>query len=326
MKKFDYIVIQAPMISELGLKGNSLLLFAMIHGFSKDGVNRYRASLKDMCDWLCTSKSAISPVLNALVEAGYINKHDVVDNGLSKPEYTTNYERLLAKAAAEGPLKPTLVYKEKDEKKVAKSARVRNPYPKQKAVNSMGTETVPGTESVRNGYGIKNEIGTESVPNKYNINIYKYYSCCYGELTEAQKQEEEKQFLKLFFFRGAADPAAEVKRFVGHNQAKGWKDSSGALFDTTEKRLGIAELWKFQLGERNDKVFLKIWEEVYSKVEAFEGSDVLLDPRIKFTYTSDIMAINCTKVVANFLEAHVKDIVRILQAHAAGKKICYKHI
>ena len=326
MKKFDYIVIQAPMISKLGLKGNSLLLFAMIHGFSKDGVNRYRASLKDMCDWLCTSKSAISPVLNALVEAGYINKHDVVDNGLSKPEYTTNYERLLAKAAAEGPLKPTLVYKEKDEKKVAKSARVRNPYPKQKAVNSMGTETVPGTESVRNGYGIKNEKGTESVPhNKYNINIYKY-SCCYSELTAEQQKQEEKQFLKLFFFRGAADPAAEVKRFVGHNQAKGWKDSSGAIFDTTEKRLGIAELWKFQLGERNDKNFLKVWEEVYMKLADKEKSDILLNPRIKFTYTSDMMAINCTREVASFLEANVKDIVRILQAHAAGKKICYKYI
>ena len=47
------------MISELGLKGNSLLLFAMIHGFSKDGVNRYRASLSDMCEWLCTSKGSI---------------------------------------------------------------------------------------------------------------------------------------------------------------------------------------------------------------------------------------------------------------------------
>ena len=326
MKKFDYIVIQAPMISELGLKGNSLLLFAMIHGFSKDGVNRYRASLKDMCDWLCTSKSAISPVLNALVEAGYINKHDVIDNGLSKPEYTTNYERLLAKAAAEGPLKPTLVYKEKDEKKVAKSARVRNPYPKQKAVNSMGTETVPGTESVRNGYGIKNEIGTESVPNKYNINIYKYYSCCYGELTEAQKQEEEKQFLKLFFFRGAADPAAEVKRFVGHNQAKGWKDSSGAIFDTTEKRLGIAELWKFQLGERNAKVFLKVWKEVYSKVEAVEGSDVLLDPRISFSYDNSAMTINCTQKVAKFLEGHLSEVKEIILAHAAGKRVCYKYI
>ena len=326
MKNFDYIVIQAPMISQLGLKGNSLLLFAMIHGFSKDGVNRYRASLKDMCEWLCTSKSAISPVLNALVEAGYINKHDVVDNGLSKPEYTTNYERLLAKAAAEGPLKPTLVYKEKEEKKVAKSARVRTPYPKQKGVNSMGTESVLGTESVRNGYGIKNEIGTESVPNKYNINIYKYYSCFYGELTEAQKQEEEKEFFKLFFFRGAADPAAEVKRFVGHNQAKGWKDSSGAIFDTTEKRLGIAELWKFQLGERNAKEFLRVWKDVYKAVEAVDGSDVLLDPRTSFSYDDSSLTINCTQKVAKFVEGHLSEVKEIIRAHAAGKKIYYKII
>ena len=236
------------------------------------------------------------------------------------------YERLLAKAAAEGPLKPTLVYKEKDEKKVAKSARVRNPYPKQKAVNSMGTETVPGTESVRNGYGIKNEIGTESVPNKYNINIYKYYSCCYGELTEAQKQEEEKQFFKIFFFRGAADPAAEVKRFVGHNQANGWQNKSGVKYDSTEKRLGLADLWKFQIGERNAKVFLKVWKEVYSKVEAVEGSDVLLDPRISFSYDNSSMTINCTQKVAKFLEGHLREVKEIILAHAAGKRVFYKYI
>ena len=167
MKKFDYIVIQAPMISELGLKGNSLLLFAMIHGFSKDGVNRYRASLNDMCEWLCTSKSAISPTLNALVEAGYINKHDVKDGGVSQPEYTTNYDALIAKAAVEGPLKPTLIYKEK----AVKTKVVRNPYPSQKAVNSRGTESVPGTESRMKGYGIQNGIGTESVPLPINNNI-----------------------------------------------------------------------------------------------------------------------------------------------------------
>ena len=145
-------------------------------------------------------------------------------------------------------------------------------------------------------------------------------------MTEAQKQEEEKQFLKLFFFRGAADPAAEVKRFVGHNQAKGWKDSSGAIFDTTEKRLGIAELWKFQLGERNAKVFLKVWKEVYSKVEAVEGSDVLLDPRISFSYDNSAMTINCTQKVAKFLEGHLSEVKEIILAHAAGKRVCYKYI
>ena len=79
MKKFDYIVIQAPMISELGLKGNSLLLFAMIHGFSKDGKNRFRASLDEMAEWLITSKGAVSSTLKALEKSGYIIKHDVKD-------------------------------------------------------------------------------------------------------------------------------------------------------------------------------------------------------------------------------------------------------
>lgn len=318
MKKFDYIVIQAPMISELGLKGNSLLLFAMIHGFSKDGKNRFRASLEDMSEWLVTSKAAVSSTLKALEKSGYITKHDVKDGNIDKPEYSTNYEALMAKVEAEGSLKINRIYAEK-------SQGVLNQYPSKKRANSRGTESVPvlnqlqrGTETIPNG-------GTETIPNKY-INIYKYYSCAFGELTEAQKKEEEKQFLKIFFFRGAAVPAAEVERFVGHNQAKGWQDKSGAMFDTTEKRLGIAKLWKFQLGERENKTFLKVWEEVYMKLADKENSYILLDPRIKFTYTSDMMAINCTREVASFLEANVKDIVRILQAHAAGKKICYKYI
>lgn len=324
MKKFDYIVIQAPMISELGLKGNSLLLFAMIHGFSKDGKNRFRASLDEMAEWLITSKGAVSSTLKALEKAGYITKHDVKDGNKDKPEYSTNYEALMAKVEAEGSLKLDRIYAEKE----PNSARVLKQYPSQKAVKSMGTESVRVLNQERMGTESVTKVGTESVPTPYkynNINIYKY-SCCYGELTEAQKQEEEKQFFKLFFFRGAADPAAEVKRFVGHNQAKGWKDSSGAIFDTTEKRLGIAELWKFQLGERNDKNFLKVWEEVYMKLADNENSDILLDPRIKFTYTTDMMQINCPRSVTALIEENVKKVIRIFQDHAAGKKICYKYI
>ena len=305
------------MISELGLKGNSLLLFAMIHGFSKDGVNRYRASLKDMCEWLCTSKGSICPVLDSLEKAGYINRFEDADKVV---EYTTNYNELLKKVAVEGALKPALVHKPNPAKKVSKKKGGTESVPSIERARKGGTESVP--QMVLNQY----RNGTESIPHINNINIYKYYSCCYGELTEAQKQEEEKQFLKLFFFRGAADPAAEVKRFVGHNQAKGWKDSSGAIFDTTEKRLGIAELWKFQLGERNAKVFLKVWKEVYSKVEAVEGSDVLLDPRIHFTYDNSAMTINCTQKVAKFLEGHLSEVKEIILAHAAGKRVCYKYI
>ena len=37
MKDGDYINILAPMKSKLKLKGNALMLFALIHGYSKDG-------------------------------------------------------------------------------------------------------------------------------------------------------------------------------------------------------------------------------------------------------------------------------------------------
>ena len=322
MKKFDYIVIQAPMISELGLKGNSLLLFAMIHGFSKDGKNRFRASLDEMAEWLITSKGAVSSTLKALEKAGYITKHDVKDGNKDKPEYSTNYEALMAKVEAEGSLKLDRIYGEKE----PNQARVLKQYPSQKAVKSMGTESVRVLNQERMGTESVTMVGTESVPNKYNnINIYKY-SCCYGELTEAQKQEEQKQFFKIFFFKGAADPAAEVQRFVGHNQANGWQGQRGQQFDTTDKRLGLADLWKFQLGERKAKVFLKVWKDVYSKVEALEGADVLLDPRTSFSYTDTHMIINCSKDVRDFIESHINEVRQIIVAHAAGKKIQYKNI
>lgn len=138
MKKFDYIVIQAPMISELGLKGNSLLLFAMIHGFSKDGKNRFRASLEEMAEWLITSKGAVSSTLKALEKAGYIVKHDVKDGNKDKPEYSTNYEELMAKVEVEGSLKMNRIYAEKEQN----SARVLNQYPAQNAVESIDRKSV----------------------------------------------------------------------------------------------------------------------------------------------------------------------------------------
>lgn len=279
MKKFDYIVIQAPMISELGLKGNALLLFAMIHGFSKDGTNKYRASLNDMAEWLCTSKSAVVSSLEALVEAGYINKHDVKDSGKSKPEYTTNYDALLAKAAQEGPLKPTLIYP----KKVEKSARVLNQYPKQKAVESMGTESVPGTESVTDGYCFSNEMGTVSVPNKYNINIYKYYSCA----ESAQQQEEKRSFYNLFFMKLADNPAAEVERFIAYNEANGWVNEKGREYETPKQRLGLAGMWKVQeIEDANGRAYRQAVRDLIRDAEArkIPGYEVLMDHRINLRW------------------------------------------
>ena len=109
MKKFDYIVIQAPMISELGLKGNSLLVFALIHSYTRDQKHTFRASLKEMAEWFTTSENAINSTLKALVKAGYINKLGTNN----APEYTTNFEQLMEKVEVEGSLRMDRVYEEK---------------------------------------------------------------------------------------------------------------------------------------------------------------------------------------------------------------------
>ena len=144
--------------------------------------------------------------------------------------------------------------------------------------------------------------------------------------TNFTNENNLKQFFKIFFFKGAADPAAEVSRFVGHNQANGWQSKSGQKYDSTEKRLALAELWEFKTGQRNSNTFLKVWESVYAKVEDVENSEILLDPRIKFAYLDNMMVINCTKEAARFLEANISKVLDILKAHAAGKSISYKFL
>ena len=44
MKNENYITILGWMVNNLELKGNELILFAIIHGFSRDGDTEYYGS------------------------------------------------------------------------------------------------------------------------------------------------------------------------------------------------------------------------------------------------------------------------------------------
>lgn len=52
-----YIVIQDWMISDLQLKGNELLTYSLIYGFSQDGESEFKGSLKYISEFLGISKS-----------------------------------------------------------------------------------------------------------------------------------------------------------------------------------------------------------------------------------------------------------------------------
>lgn len=80
MKQNDYIVIQAPMITELGLSGNRLIVYALIHGFSKDGVHEFHGSINYICEWTNLTRNTVISVLKSLVDDGLITKREYIEN------------------------------------------------------------------------------------------------------------------------------------------------------------------------------------------------------------------------------------------------------
>ena len=59
----NYIVIQGFMVNELNLKGNSLIIYAIIYGFSQSENQRYTGSLQYLADWTNSSKQGVIKTL-----------------------------------------------------------------------------------------------------------------------------------------------------------------------------------------------------------------------------------------------------------------------
>lgn len=74
MKNEGYINIQGWMINELKLKGNELLLYALIYGFSQDGKSQYRGSISYIQNALQISNRGAINNINGLLEKKLIYK------------------------------------------------------------------------------------------------------------------------------------------------------------------------------------------------------------------------------------------------------------
>ena len=84
----DYFVVQAKMVIELGLSGNRLLVYALIHGFCKDGNNEFTGSLNYLCEWTNLSRNTVISTLKSLVDDKLLNKREYVVNGVKCCAYS----------------------------------------------------------------------------------------------------------------------------------------------------------------------------------------------------------------------------------------------
>ena len=93
VKENSFITIQAFMVNDLQLKGNELLIYAIIHGFSQDGESEFTGSLQYLADWTNSTKQGVMKALKSLMEKQLILKNETFQNNLKFCTYkVSQYE------------------------------------------------------------------------------------------------------------------------------------------------------------------------------------------------------------------------------------------
>ena len=91
----NYVVIQGWMCNELGLKGNELLIFALIYGFSQDGDTRFYGSRSYMANTFNISLPTVDKAIDNLEEKNLIEVTLVDDAKTGKHnEYQVNQKQI----------------------------------------------------------------------------------------------------------------------------------------------------------------------------------------------------------------------------------------
>lgn len=83
----NYINIQSFMVKDLKLKGNELLIYAIIYGFSQADDTSFTGGLQYLADWTNSTKQGVIKNLKSLADKGYIVKSEKYVNGIKFCEY-----------------------------------------------------------------------------------------------------------------------------------------------------------------------------------------------------------------------------------------------
>ena len=90
----NYIQISGWMINELHLKGNELLVYALIHGFSQDGKSVFCGGISYIGEWISGTDHTVVSCLKSLIEKNLVSKRVTQTKGSVKyVEYWTTKSR-----------------------------------------------------------------------------------------------------------------------------------------------------------------------------------------------------------------------------------------
>lgn len=158
IKDTNFVTIQGWMRTKLNLKGNELLAYAVIYGFSQTDGAKFTGSRKYLAEWCGCSMATIDRTLNSLVDKGlisrtsYVTKHGyraveyaALQNDTQTPSDTQTHNETTAEHNTAEP-QPLL-----DEPQTP--AQPKKPDPTEEVVNHLnhrlGTKYKPTTQATR---------------------------------------------------------------------------------------------------------------------------------------------------------------------------------
>lgn len=179
IKNDNFVQISGWMINELDLKGNELLIYSIIHGFSQDGKSDYHGGLSYLAEWTNSTKQGVIKNLKSLAERGFIVKIDEKQaNNTHLCRYFTTKSRKLI--TVNNKSEPSLM-----DKKEPVSMEDQDHSTKFNTVQKeSGKQSLMDRSTKFNG-GIK-----QSLPNKNSLKEFKNLS---SENNDSEKQEIQEQ-------------------------------------------------------------------------------------------------------------------------------------
>lgn len=212
----NYITIQGWMVSDLNLKGNELILYALIYGFSQDEESKFSGSLNYMMNWLNCSKQSIINTLNSLIDKNLITKTKSEDNQKCFYKVVKNF----------------------DQSKNLTSQKIRQDQSKN--LTRVVKNFDQTSQKIRPNNIIYNNINNT---NDNNISVDNFSEEDFSELEDLVEEEviiEEKQIVKkvkqidndfLEFAKGIKNIVESKKRIqVNHNQLISWAKEIEKLY------------------------------------------------------------------------------------------------
>lgn len=86
----SFIALQGWMITDLGLKGNELIIYACIYGFTQNVQDqRFTGGRQYLADWTNSTRQGIDKCLKSLCEKGLIKREETYKNGVKYVSYWT---------------------------------------------------------------------------------------------------------------------------------------------------------------------------------------------------------------------------------------------